>query len=149
MYDRSSTADGMDKARLDLFARKKRPYEDIPPMRATLIQHTKRAAYQAGCVWAHAILRQPGTENPAEWEWDGRRLARNGKSSGQPIFPLQRVMSCSLSVAASLDAMSGSNAAGLVLHAQPCAVANVKCSLSFIMCAVVSSDMKRNLTVFC
>ena len=51
MYDRSSTADGVDEARLDLFARKQRPYEAIPPTRAALIQHTKCAAYQAGCVW--------------------------------------------------------------------------------------------------
>ena len=50
MYNRSSIADGVDEARLDLFARKQRPYEAIPPTRAALIQHIKHAAYQAGCV---------------------------------------------------------------------------------------------------
>ena len=50
MHDRSSTADGVDEARLDLFARKQKPYEAVPPTRAALIQHTKHAAYQAGCV---------------------------------------------------------------------------------------------------
>ena len=34
MYDRSSTAEGVDDARLDMFARKHRPYEAIPPTRA-------------------------------------------------------------------------------------------------------------------
>ena len=69
MYDRSSTADGVDEARLDLSARKQRPYEAIPPTR-TVLQHTKRAAYQAGCVWAQAILRQPEAENLADWGWE-------------------------------------------------------------------------------
>ena len=64
MYDRSSTADGVDEARLDLFAGTQRPHEAIPPTRAVLIRHTKRAAYQAGCVWAQAILCQPEAENP-------------------------------------------------------------------------------------
>ena len=70
MYDRSSTADGVDEARLDLFARKQRSYEAIPPTRAALIQHTKRAAYQAGCVWVQAILHQLKAENPADWGWE-------------------------------------------------------------------------------
>lgn len=42
MYDGSSAVDSVDEARLDQFARKQRPYEAIPPTRATLLQHTKR-----------------------------------------------------------------------------------------------------------
>jgi len=41
MYDRSSTAEGVDDARLDMFARKQRPHEAIPPTRGALLQHTK------------------------------------------------------------------------------------------------------------
>ena len=37
-----------------------------------------------------------------------------------------------LSVASSLAAVAGANATSLVSHAQPCAVANVKCSFSAI-----------------
>ncbi|KAJ8381282.1 hypothetical protein SKAU_G00020600 [Synaphobranchus kaupii] len=44
MYDRSSTADGVDNARLDMFARKQRPYEAIPPTQAALLQHYSPAA---------------------------------------------------------------------------------------------------------
>ena len=69
MYDRSSTAATVGEARLDMFARKQRPYEAIPPTRAALLQHTRRAAYQAGCVWAQATQCQPEIENPANWGW--------------------------------------------------------------------------------
>ncbi|KAJ8333969.1 hypothetical protein SKAU_G00412880 [Synaphobranchus kaupii] len=44
MYERSSTADGVDNARLDMFARKQRPYEAIPPTQAALLQHYSPAA---------------------------------------------------------------------------------------------------------
>ena len=45
MYDRSSEATDIDAVRLDMFARKQRSYETIPPTKAALVQHTKRAAY--------------------------------------------------------------------------------------------------------
>ncbi|KAJ8405993.1 hypothetical protein AAFF_G00308810 [Aldrovandia affinis] len=69
MYDRSSTAEGVDDARLDMFARKQRPYEAIPPTRSALKQHVKRAAYQAGCIWSLSTVRQPETQTPANWGW--------------------------------------------------------------------------------
>ena len=73
MYDRSSTATGVNNARLDMFARKQRPYQAIPPTRSALLQQVKRAAYQAGCVWSQSTLRQPETQSPADWGW-----AKNG-----------------------------------------------------------------------
>ncbi|KAJ8351997.1 hypothetical protein SKAU_G00234730 [Synaphobranchus kaupii] len=69
MYDRSSTAAGIDDARLDMFARKQKPYEAIPPTRAALIQHAKHAAYQAGCIWGQATVCQMETKSPADWGW--------------------------------------------------------------------------------
>ena len=39
MYDRCSTAAGVDEARLDIFTRKQRPYKAIPPTQAALLQH--------------------------------------------------------------------------------------------------------------
>ena len=47
MYDRSSTATGVDAARLDMFARKQR----------------------AGCIWSQSTVCQPETESPADWGW--------------------------------------------------------------------------------
>ena len=49
---RPSTATRVNNARLDVFARMQRPYRAIPPTRSALLQHVKRAAYQAGCVWS-------------------------------------------------------------------------------------------------
>ena len=69
MYDRSSTATSVDEARLDLFARKQRPYESIPPTQAALLQHVNRAAYQAGCIWSQSTVCQPETESPDDWGW--------------------------------------------------------------------------------
>ncbi|KAJ8388905.1 hypothetical protein AAFF_G00126610 [Aldrovandia affinis] len=69
MYDRSSTAEGVDDARLDMFSRKQRPYEAIPPTRSALKQHVKRAAYQAGCIWSQSTVCQPETQTPANWGW--------------------------------------------------------------------------------
>ena len=40
MYDRSSTAEDVDEARLDMFARKQRPYKAIPPTRSALKQQS-------------------------------------------------------------------------------------------------------------
>lgn len=69
MYDRSSAATGVDEARLDLFARKQRPYNSIPPTQAALREHAKRAAYQAGIIWGQATISNPDTSSPAEWGW--------------------------------------------------------------------------------
>ena len=45
MYDRNSSAKSVDKARLDLFARKQKSYDNIPPSRAALTEHAERAVY--------------------------------------------------------------------------------------------------------
>jgi hypothetical protein len=47
MYDRSSSTNKVNDASLDLFARKQRPYNGIPPSRAALVQHIKRSVLQA------------------------------------------------------------------------------------------------------
>ena len=69
MYDRSSTAEDVDEARLDMFARKQRPYEAIPPTRSALKQHMKRASYQAACIWSQSTVCQPETQTPENWGW--------------------------------------------------------------------------------
>ena len=59
MCGRSNEATCANDARLDLFARKQRSFDVIPPTQAALKEHVKRAAYQAGCVWSQAIIRKP------------------------------------------------------------------------------------------
>ena len=67
MYDKSSTATGVNNTRLDVFARTQRPYQAIPPTRTALLQHAKHAACQAGCIWSQSTLRQTETQSPADW----------------------------------------------------------------------------------
>ena len=67
IYDRSSIAEGVDDARLDMFAQKQRPYEAIPPTRTALKQHVKHAAYQVGCSWSQSTVRQQEIQTPANW----------------------------------------------------------------------------------
>jgi len=69
MYDRSSATDSIDVARLELLSRKQRSYDVIPPTQAALIQHNKRAVYQAGCIWGQATICQMETNSPADWGW--------------------------------------------------------------------------------
>jgi hypothetical protein len=66
MYDRSSAATGVDEARLNLFARKQRSYDAIPPTSAALMEHAKRAAYQAGIIWGQATVTNPEVVSPAD-----------------------------------------------------------------------------------
>ena len=51
MYDRSSNVTTVNKARLDLYARKQRQYDLIPPTQAALKELAKRAGY----VWGQAL----------------------------------------------------------------------------------------------
>ena len=41
MYDRSTSTNKVNEVHLDLFARKQRPYNGIPPSKAALIEHIK------------------------------------------------------------------------------------------------------------
>ena len=50
MYDKTSTLHEVNKERKELFAHGSKSMENIPPTQAALLQHTKRATYQAGYV---------------------------------------------------------------------------------------------------
>ena len=41
----------------------------LPPTEAALREHTKRAAYQAGHVWAQMFATVPRIPSPGEWGW--------------------------------------------------------------------------------
>ena len=41
----------------------------IPPTQDALLQHAKRAAYQAGCIWAASFMRAPENEDLEDWGW--------------------------------------------------------------------------------
>ena len=56
---------------------------------------------------------------------DGKRWVKNGWSSGQPVYQLQRIVNNSPSVAVHQGAMESANASDWVSPAQHCKIANV------------------------
>ena len=69
MYDRTSSDECVNKSRKELFTKKNRPLDGLPPTQAALIQHTKRAAYQAGHCWGQAMIATPELPSPSDWGW--------------------------------------------------------------------------------
>ena len=69
LYDRSSAVKKVNEARLDLFAHRRKSYEMIPPTESALIEHTKRAVYQAGHVWGQSLILEPALPSPKQWGW--------------------------------------------------------------------------------
>ena len=68
MYDRTSTCTDSDKARRKLFARKNN-VQLIPPTKAALEEHVKRAVYQGGHVLGQILLPAPELPPPTNWGW--------------------------------------------------------------------------------
>ena len=52
------------------FLKMSRSIENIPPTRAALVQHMKRAAYQAGHVWGQSLKLAPALPDVTEWGWE-------------------------------------------------------------------------------
>jgi hypothetical protein len=69
LYDRTSSQESVDETRKQLFTKKGRTIDHIPPTQAALIQHTKRAAYQAGHCWGQMMVATPELPSPGDWGW--------------------------------------------------------------------------------
>jgi len=74
LYDKRSELKSVDEARQQLFCKRSRSLDRIPPTSAALKQHTLRASYQGGHVWSQVHLALPELSSPAEWGWE-----RNGQ----------------------------------------------------------------------
>jgi len=70
MYDRASELQCVDAARRYLFSKKSREIENIPPTAAAVLQHTKRAAFQAGHIWGQFLVPKPFVPSPDDWGWE-------------------------------------------------------------------------------
>ena len=68
MYDKSSQSSNVNEARLQLFAKKSRSLENIPPTKAALEQHVRRAALQANC-WEQMFEPSPTLPQPDKCGW--------------------------------------------------------------------------------
>jgi hypothetical protein len=69
VYDGTSEKDCVDSVRKHLFTKKGRQMEYLPPSKAALTEHVKRACYQAGYCWAAALETTPQMPSPSEWGW--------------------------------------------------------------------------------
>ena len=69
MYVWASETNKVDEARLDLFARKQRQYNAVPPSSTALVQHVKRSVLQAGHTWGQALSRIQNLPTPSNWGW--------------------------------------------------------------------------------
>ncbi|KAG0729396.1 hypothetical protein GWK47_030399 [Chionoecetes opilio] len=70
IYDKTSPLVSVNEARKELFCQKNRTMENIPPTQQALLQHTKRAVYQAG-IWTtcHQAQQQTPTAEGCVGHW--------------------------------------------------------------------------------
>eukprot|EP00795_Rhopilema_esculentum_P012948 gene12948-3707_t len=68
MYDKTSQSSNVNEARLQLFAKKSRSLENIPPTKAALEQHVRRAALQANC-WEQMFKPSLTLPQPDKCGW--------------------------------------------------------------------------------
>ena len=69
LYDRTSSLRNINEARQELFSKKSRSLDNIPPTRAALVNHAKRAVFQGGFVWQQTLLKEPVIPCPSQWGW--------------------------------------------------------------------------------
>ena len=69
LYDHTSSLVKVDEVRQELFSKQSRNLDSIPPTRASLEQHVKRAVFQGGYVWGQTLLHQPVLPSPSDWGW--------------------------------------------------------------------------------
>ena len=69
IYDRRSSLTKVNETRQKLFLKRSRSIDSIPPTKASLEQHVKRAVFQGGCVWGQTLLCQPVLLSPSDWGW--------------------------------------------------------------------------------
>jgi hypothetical protein len=69
LYDRTSDVETLNAARKQMFTKKTRTLENIPPTSNAFLQHVKRCVLQAINCWSHSLETQMPVINPAEWGW--------------------------------------------------------------------------------
>ena len=53
----------------------------MPPTEAALMQHTRRAVFQAGYVWSQWNEKTPTLPNPEHWGW-----RKSSSESYEPVW---------------------------------------------------------------
>ncbi len=68
MYNRTSEVTEVNEARKQLFTKKSRILENIPPTKAALVQHIRHTYFQAN-IWSQSLLTSPQISDPSDWGW--------------------------------------------------------------------------------
>ncbi len=67
MYCRTSGDMNVNMARMTLLSQTSRNFDNIPPTRSALHQHTKRSSYQSGHMWRQSLEVQPELPDVTDW----------------------------------------------------------------------------------
>ena len=65
LYGSSLDVKTVNESRMHLFYNKAKDFENMPPTKDVLIQHSLRAAYQ----WGQALITCPNLPDPSNWGW--------------------------------------------------------------------------------
>ena len=68
-YDQTSSLTSVNRQRQEVFVKKTKAIDSIPPTKAALVQHVKRAIYQGVCIWRQTLVTQPALPCPLNWGW--------------------------------------------------------------------------------
>ena len=68
LYHKSSSLTTVNEARRELFCKKSKSLENIPPTQDALFQHTKRAIIQSN-IWTTSLSSIQNIPSPREWGW--------------------------------------------------------------------------------
>ena len=69
LYDRTSSETSVDEARKDMYCRKNRQIDNIPPTADALYHNTMRCTFIAGYVWGQSLVYTPVLPCPSQWGW--------------------------------------------------------------------------------
>jgi hypothetical protein len=69
LYDRTSDVENLNAAIKQMFTKKARALENIPPSSNAFLQHAKRSVSQAVHCWSHSLETQMSLINPADCGW--------------------------------------------------------------------------------
>ena len=79
MYDRGTTCLNVKIAQKDLFVKKGRMNEIIPPTAVAL--YMKQLIYQGSFVWGQMLEPNQISPTPADWDWQ-----RTANSTWEPVW---------------------------------------------------------------
>ena len=68
LYDKTSPLNSVNKTRRELFCQRNRAMDKLPPTKDALLQHVRRAVYQAG-IWTSSTEAQPVVLSPRDFAW--------------------------------------------------------------------------------